>query len=102
MRFTKIDYCQYLLSSPINYTLTNLANHLDGVSHDRINRYLRGEKLTPRLLWDNIALLIKPSENAYILFDDTVLDKRYSASIELARRQYSGERSPSNSRHWIN
>jgi len=90
MRFTKLDYCQYLLSSPINYTVTNLANHLDGVSHDRINRYLRGEKLTPRLLGENVALLIRPSQNAYILFDDTVLDKRYSASIELARRQYSG------------
>lgn len=89
MRFTKLDYCQYLLSSPINYTVTNLANHLDGVSHDRINRYLRGEKLTPRLLWDNIALLMQPSENAYVLFDDTVLDKRYSGAIELARRQYS-------------
>ncbi len=85
MRFTKLDYCQYLLSSPINYTVTNLANHLDGVSHDRINRYLRGEKLTPRLLWENVALLIRPSQNAYILFDDTVLDKRYSASIETAR-----------------
>jgi hypothetical protein len=48
MRFTKLDYCQYLLSSPINYTVKNLADHLDGVSHDRINRYLRGEKLTPR------------------------------------------------------
>ena len=90
MRFTKLDYCQYLLSSPINYTVTNLADHIDGVSHDRINRYLRGEKLTPRLLWDNVALLLQPSQNAYILFDDTVLDKRYSASIELARRQYSG------------
>ena len=62
----------------------NLANHLDGVSHDRINRYLRGEKLTPRLLWDNVALLMQPSENAYVL-DDTVLDKRYSGAIETAR-----------------
>jgi hypothetical protein len=26
----------------------------------------------------------------YLLFDDTVLDKRYSKSIELVRRQYSG------------
>lgn len=52
MSFTKLDYCQYLLSSPINYTVTNLADHLEGISHDRINRYLRGEKLTPRLLWD--------------------------------------------------
>ena len=90
MRFTKLDYCQYLLSSPINYTVTNLADHLAGISHDRINRYLRGEKLTPRLLWDNVKLLMGLCENAYILFDDTVLDKRHSTSIELARRQYSG------------
>ncbi len=90
MSFTKLDYCQYLLSSPINYTVTNLAYHLEGISHDRINRYLRGEKLTPRLVWDNVKPLLQPSQNAYILFDDTVLDKRHSASIELTRRQYSG------------
>ena len=90
MNFTKLDYCQYLLSSPINYTVTNLADHLGGISHDRINRYLRGEKLTPRLLWDNVKPLLQLCENAYILFDDTVLDKRYSTSIDLTRRQYSG------------
>lgn len=90
MSFNKLDYCQYLLSSPINYTVTNLANHLNGISHDRINRYLRGEKLTPHLLWNNVKRLLQLSENAYILFEDTVLDKRHSASIELTRRQYSG------------
>lgn len=90
MNFTKLDYCQYLLSSPINYTVTNLADHLEGISHDRINRYLRGDKLTPRLLWDNVKPLLQPCENAYVLFDDTVLDKRYAAAIELTRRQYSG------------
>jgi hypothetical protein len=88
MSFTKLDYCQYLLSSLVNYTVTNLAEHLEGISHDRINRYLRDEKLTPRVLWDNVKLL-QPSQNAYLLFDDTVLDKRYSRSIELTRRQYS-------------
>ena len=90
MSFTKLDYCQYLLSSPINYTVTNLADHLEEISHDRINRYLRGEKLTPRLLWENVKSLLSPAPNAYLLFDDTVLDKRYSSSIELTRRQYSG------------
>jgi hypothetical protein len=90
MSFTKLDYCQYLLSSPINYTVTNLADHLEGISHDRINRYLRGEKLTPRLLWDNVKPLLQPSDDGYLLFDDTVLDKRHSASIELTRRQDSG------------
>lgn len=42
MRFNKLDYCQYFLSSPINYnTVTNMADHLEGISHDRINRYLK-------------------------------------------------------------
>ena len=87
MRFTKLDYCQYLLSSQINYTITNLADHLKEISYDQINRYLRSEKLTPRLLWENAKPLIKVSQNRYVIFDDTVLDKRYSEDIELARRQ---------------
>jgi len=90
MNFTKLNYCQYLLSSQINYTLTNLADHLEAISHDQINRYLRREKLTPRLLWENVKPLIITQSNAYIIFDDTVLDKRYSEDIELTRRQYSG------------
>ncbi|MBE9195849.1 transposase, partial [Synechocystis salina LEGE 00031] len=80
--FTRLDYCQYLLSSPINYTLTNLAKHLDGVSHDRIKRYLQGVKLTPRLLWEQVRLELIESPKAYVVFDDTVLDKSYSQKIE--------------------
>lgn len=90
MSFSKWDYCQYLLSSPVNYTITNLAEHLEGVSHDRINRYLRGEKLTPSLLWENVSPHLCRDPNAYLVFDDTVLDKRHARSIELTRRQYSG------------
>jgi hypothetical protein len=51
---------------------------------------LRREKLTPRLLWENVQPLIQTHEQAYIIFDDTVLDKRYAEDIELTRRQYSG------------
>ncbi|WP_293100876.1 hypothetical protein [Moorena sp. SIOASIH] len=58
MKFTKLNYCQYLLSSHLNYTLT-LAEHLEQISHDKINRYLKNEKLTPRLLWDNVKDLIE-------------------------------------------
>jgi hypothetical protein len=90
MKFTKLDYCHYLISSQINYTITNLADHLETISHDKINSYLRKEKLTPRLLWDNVKQIIKINEKAYIIFYDTVLDKRYSQKIELVRRQYSG------------
>ncbi len=52
---TRLDYCQYLLVSQINYTLTNFADHSERFSHDQINRYLSGEKITPRLVWENVA-----------------------------------------------
>lgn len=92
MKFSKLDYCQYLLSSQVNYTITNLANHKEEYSHDQINRYLRAERLTPRLLWQNVKSTIKTDESEfmYVLFDDTVLDKRHSRQIEMSQKQYSG------------
>lgn len=102
MTFTKLDYCQYLLSSQTNFTLTHLADHLQQFSHDTINRYLSGEKLTPRLLWDNVKSSIQAEAAGYLIFDDTVLDKRFSQTIELVRRQYSGNEHARNSRHWVN
>lgn len=88
--FSTLDYCQYLLSSQKNYTLTNLANHLQTFSHDVINSFLRDTEITPSVLWENVKGVLKTSENGYIIFDDTVLDKNYSRKIELVRRQYSG------------
>jgi hypothetical protein len=90
MSFNYEGYCQYLLSSQANYTLTHLAEHLQKFSHDTINRYLRNEQLTPSLLWQNIKLYLKGFEDGEIVFDDTVLDKRYGQNIELVSRQYSG------------
>jgi hypothetical protein len=34
--------------------------------------------------------VVEPDGNGYIIFDDGVLDKRYSEEIEMVRRQYSG------------
>ena len=89
-KVSRLDYCQYLLVSQINYTLTNLADHSERLSHDAVNRYLRGERITPRLVWDNVRAQLVVTERGYLIFDDTVLDKNYSHSIELVRRQYSG------------
>ncbi|MEM9945826.1 MAG: transposase [Cyanobacteria bacterium P01_D01_bin.36] len=84
------DYCQYLLVSQINYTLTNFADHSEQWSHDQINRYLKRERITPRSVWENVASEVDADAYGYVLFDDTVLDKRHSFAIELVRRQYSG------------
>ena len=90
MSFSKLDYCQYLLSSQVNYTLTHLADHLQRFSHDTINRYLSGQKLSPRLLWESVRDKVTLSQHAYVLFDDTVLDKSFGPKIGLTRKQWSG------------
>lgn len=89
-KMTCLDYCQYLLVTQINYTLTNFAEHSNKFSHDRINRFLKGEKVTPRLIWENVKSQLVTTESGYLIFDDTVLDKNFSFKIELVRRQYSG------------
>ena len=87
---TRLDYCQYLLSSQINYTLTNFAGHSQQFSHDQLNRFLRDDKFKPRLIREQVKDAIVTLPNGYLLFDDTVADKNYSFSIELVRRQYAG------------
>ncbi|NES67510.1 MAG: hypothetical protein F6K24_20845 [Okeania sp. SIO2D1] len=87
MNFSDIDYCQYLLNSHRNYTITNLANHLKNVSHDSINRYLRIENFDSQDLWINVKKEIITNTEGYLIFDDTVLNKKHSNKIELVRRQ---------------
>jgi hypothetical protein len=87
---TRLDDCQYLLSSQINSTLTYFADHCEQCSHDAINRSLCGERVTPRLIWENVRGHVLLTTRGYGLFDDTVLDKHSSFAIELVRRQYSG------------
>lgn len=90
MKPTRLDYCQYLLVAQTNYTLTNYADHHNFFSHDALNRYLRRDKLTARLVWENVRDQVALSPSGYIVFDDTILDKNTSHKIDLVRRQYSG------------
>jgi hypothetical protein len=87
---TRLDYCQYLLVSQINYTLTNFADHSEKFSHDALNRYLAGERLQPKLTWENVQGQVVQAPKGFLVFDDTVADKNFSHEIELVRRQYSG------------
>ena len=89
-KVTRLDYCQFLLSSQINYTLTYFADHSEHFSHDAINRYLVGDHLPPRLVWENVRRQIVTSPNGFLIFDDMVLDKAESQKIELVRQQWSG------------
>ena len=90
MSISRLEYWQYFFVGQKNYTLTNFADHVESLSHDQINRYLKDEKLTPKLLWEHVQKDIVFSDCGYVLCDDTVADKDFSHSIESVRRQYSG------------
>jgi hypothetical protein len=87
---TRLGYCQYLLVSQINYTLTNFAEHAEKFSHDTVNRYLAGDQITPHLVWENVKSQVEQTPEGFVVFDDTVIDKDFSRAIELVRQQYSG------------
>ena len=87
---TKQQYVEYLISTPINYTCTNLAEHLDAVSHDVVSDYLGRDKQTARHLWELVKNLLNDSAAAWLIIDDSVQNKQYSRSIEMVKLQYSG------------
>ena len=87
---TRLDYCQFLLVTQTNYTLTYFADHTERFSHDTVKRYLEGDKISARMVWENVREQVVTTPKGYLVFDDTVLDKNSSFKIELVRRQYSG------------
>ena len=87
---TKKQYVEYLISTPKNCTCTYLAEHLEEVSHDVVNDFLRQKRFMPREVGKLVKDRIEASKEACLIVDDSVQDKRYSRFIELVRAQYSG------------
>jgi hypothetical protein len=84
------DYCQFLLAGLQNFTQTYFADHTEKWSHDQLNRLLNTERIPARELWRSVRNDIDFDEDGYLLFDDTVLSKRYAKKIQPVRRQWSG------------
>jgi hypothetical protein len=87
---SKRQYIEYLLNTPINYTCSNLAEHLDGVSHDAVSDFLQRGRMTSSRLWELVEPLLNNSEQSYLIVDDSVQNKQYSQRIGLVQKQYSG------------
>ena len=66
MKITKQRYVEHIISTPVNYTWTNRAGHLEGISHDAINYYLRRKNHTAHTLWELAHPLINNSSEAYL------------------------------------
>ena len=70
--------------------MTYFANHVHGLSHDAVNRFLRNEKITGKIIWEHVQGDIFLSTHGCLVFDDSVLNKEHSHCIEMAQLQYSG------------
>ncbi len=86
----RLDYCQFLLVTQTNYTLTYFAEHKPRYSHDAVKQYLETDKVTASRVWESVRGQVAASKEGYLAFDAAVLDKSSSFRIELVRRQYSG------------
>ena len=90
---TKKSYIDYLVSTPLNYTCSNLSDHQSGsskISHDAVSNFLKRERFTPRQLWQIAEQHINNCSGGFLIVDDSVQDKQYSKFIELVKKQYSG------------
>ena len=97
---TRLDYCQYLLVSQINYTLTNFAEHTEQFSHDAVNRYLAGDQIRPRLVWENVQSQVVQTPDGYLVFDDTVVDKDFSSQDRIGAPPVQWECAWPHQRDW--
>lgn len=59
------------------------------LSHDTISRWLENASFRPSDLWRQVKGMVSLAEG-YLVADDTLLDKRYSRSSQIARPHYSG------------
>ena len=87
---SKRQYIEYLVNTPVNYTCSNLAEHLNGVSHDAVSDFLQRGRVTANRLWELVKPLLNNTEEAVLIVDDSVQNKQYSQQIGLVQRQYSG------------
>jgi hypothetical protein len=79
-----------LLKTPVNYTCSNLAEHLEGVSHDAVSDWLQRGRVTASRRWELVEPLLNNTQAGYLIVDDSVQNKQYSQPIGLVQRQYSG------------
>lgn len=60
------------------------------VAHDKFNRFLTRQSLTPETLWSEVERYIE-KRSGWLILDDTVIDKIHSKHIELTYYQWSGK-----------
>jgi hypothetical protein len=75
-KMTCLDYCQYLLVTQINYTLTNFGDHSSKFSHDKINRFLKGIGVVT-------CIYVNPVIDQFWLIDYRIYEPEHDGKTKL-------------------
>jgi putative transposase len=93
-QITEIDYINFLVAANCDVSCVKAAECYSAngivVAHDKFNRFLTRQSLTPETLWEEVESLIE-RRNGWLILDDTVIDKIHSERIELTYYQWSGK-----------
>ncbi len=87
---TRLAYCPYLRSSQINSTWTNFADHREQLSHAAVTRSWAGDRLPPRLVWENVQTHGGQTDAGSLVCAAPVVAKHVSRRSALVRRPDSG------------
>lgn len=96
-------YTLFLLAESKHSGCTRLAEILEGLSHDSVNRFLLRERYDPKDLFDEVKQQINVVGGT-LSGDDTVIDKPYSdpTLTELIGYFWSGKHHPCCQRYPFN
>ena len=80
-------YTDYLMVNAAGYaSATGLSRMMEGeISHDQITRLLSQQEFTSKNLWKEVKSTVRQveSENACLIFDDTIQEKQWTDENEI-------------------
>jgi hypothetical protein len=89
-KITDLDYINFLVAAQCDVSCVKAAecysNNEIVIAHDKINRFLTMQSLTPETLWNEVEPYVK-KRSGWLIVDDTVIDKIHSKQIELTYYQ---------------
>jgi Transposase DDE domain len=83
------QYKQYLINTQGSYTCDYMSQFSD-ISGDAVERFLKGSKLKPSFIWEQVKGEIVLSSKGSLIIDKVVLEHKNTTKIECAYKQWSG------------
>ena len=83
------QYKQYLINTQGGYTCDYMSQFSD-MSGDAVERFLKGSRLKPSFIWEQVKGEIVLSSKGSLIIDKVVLEHKNTTKIECAYKQWSG------------